>query len=360
MPNVSVIAGTPPAPSSNGPTAPVEPPKCSDVIIDIEPSAPMEPVLCEDNPQTSGIAGVAPGLFATEPNPEPTPPEPPSPSAPSDELPKPVKCDNELRSFPASEPKRELGKTKEEWDSLVKEFERFIYVKTQGMKRDPSFVQMLTGLRGRWLKKKDIEDQPIWFADALMQVATDRISPSQPEVDIAEKLSAPNTRFGLRTVNNALRGEVFTVNGKAVMNWGYEWAKEIRLCNYLPMVSSERVIQLPTVSAWFLLLMWTWFLLFDPTCWYFVGQHWTPESRAVYLPWWGAYYSEHPGPQWLTLHYDVRMLVGVIMNLGWWYQVFMWLRRGLGCLLYLCKDYTRDGYWRTFHNGWALLKPGNG
>lgn len=272
---------------------------------------------------------------------------------------KPTKCDNELRSRPKAEAAIECGKTRGEWEDLVAEFDRFIYMKTQSMKRDASFVQSLTGLMQRWLKKKEIDDHPNWFVDRLMDIATNRLKPSDIEVNLAKKLADPDTRFGLKTVNNALRGEVFSVDRQTVMEWGVQWASEIRLSNWIPTWKTEKRVVLPLLPLWTMFIMWAWFILFDPTCWYFVGQHWEPDTMTVHIPWWGAYYSVSPGPQWKAVEFTLRGLINLSLRIGWWYSVVMWLRRVVGCCLYMCKDYTRDGYMKTLHNGWSVFRPGN-
>lgn len=283
-----------------------------------------------------------------------------TPPTPHDSLLPPMKCDDELRSRPRVEAHKECGRTRVEWNDLIDEFDRFIYSKTQVMKKDSSFIQSLSGLRQRWLKKKEVEDVPCWVTDALMDRATNRLKPTEVEVGIIRKLADPDTRFGLTTVNSALRGEVFTVDRRAVLEWGYAWASEVKLANWIPIWNTRKSLKLPVIPLSFVVLMWVWFLLFDPTCWYFVGGHWAPPTQVVWLPWWGAYYSDTPGPHLAAVYYDWRTVINTLIRLGWWYSVLLWFRRLVGCVLYLCKDYTRDGFSRTFHNGWTLFRAGNG
>lgn len=333
--NVHVNLGTSPGPASNSTAC--CPPLNDSVKPGTPPGASNEPTA----PPPLGRVDASTSM-------EPLPPVEPQ-----------LRCDNELRSRPVIMDKIELGKTRLQWEDIICQFDRFIYEKTYGVPRDRSFANSLSGLRQRFLKKENIEDVPKWVTDRLAAAANSRMKPTQTEMDLAQTLADPETRFGLRVVNNALRGEVFTVNRQAVIDWGYAWASELKVANWIPIWNTSKSVKLPMISLWFMFAMWAWFLLMDPTCWFFVGRYWTPPDYLIWLPGWGAYYSDHPGPHLFPYIFNLRGYVTFFMRLAWWYSVIMWVRRFAGCLLYLCRDYTRDGYYKTFHRGWSLFNPGN-
>lgn len=369
-----VKAGTDPAPLGEiQPTAPVEQNEVRgilDTIVGVGAGCPRARDILPEGAYNASTAPLGPAAIADPAAPTaPPPPPPPGPNTATiavgpEEPPRPdepmTKPDKELRSGPGLV-KVELGKTRAEWEALIGKYKRWIHMKTMGVKRDKSTVSMISSYQLRFLKEEELEpgDIPVWVAEALFEAGTARMKPSGAEVGLADILSDPETRSALGMVNAALGGEVFTVNREKVMKWGRDWAAELNISNWIPIITTNKKFTLPMVPLWFMVISWLWWGMFDPTCWYFAGSHWQPDWHQIPIPWWGAYYSDNPGPTIIYIGFNLRYTINHLIGWITYYSCFLWLRRLLGIVLYCCKDYTKEGYIRTLHGGWNVFRSGN-
>lgn len=105
------------------------------------------------------------------------------------------------------------------FEELLAEFEQWIHMKTRGLKRDQAFVKMLPGLMQRWIKLKKLERTPVDFVDGLMKACYQKVKPSEEELELADIITVPDTRFDIERFNGAVGGDVKAVDRRVIKDW---------------------------------------------------------------------------------------------------------------------------------------------
>lgn len=225
-----------------------------------------------------------------------------------------------------------------DWLALVAEFEQWIYMKTQCMKRDKAFLQVLPGLMQRWLKHKKIEVYPLDFTDCLMSAAIARLSPSVVEQTVSTTLADPDTRCMINSLNSALSGEVKIFNNQQVDDWVQDRAERWWLdwitapFGWNPSIS----IRIPQPKWTVALACWLFWLVWHYFCIYWYGEQIEVDYNVFVCPLSGLHirYSWYGLLEWGLVTFERYTLYGILRR--------MWFR-----LKFHEADFTSVGFYRA-------------
>lgn len=250
----------------------------------------------------------------------------------------------------------EDGEPAPDYCRLIDEFDEWIHMRTQFMKRDKAFLTVLPGLMQRWLKMKKIEDYPKDFTDGLMEAATRRVKPSITEVRLSQKLADPETRGSMRLLNEAMQGEVNEFNVDQVADWCAERASRVYLwwftfwLGWSPMC----YIHLWQPSWW---LGWVFFLMWD--IWHRFCWWWYESPPEIDIHQFEVPLLRMLDPSFvIIITFSWYLLVEKLLTIFFWYGYYGVLRRVYFREVFMKVDFTADGWYRS-HNSMKLFQPGN-
>jgi len=317
-----------------------------------EPSTQAQPTISTCETANAGnVAAQVPeqggrkeGKKPEKPEPMETEPTPPGPVEPAKE-----------------EPTEEEPET---FSDLLDEFENWIYMRTQGMKRSKAYLVMLPNLMQRWLKLKKIESYPKDFIDGLMEACYERVKPSPTEMGLADKLANPETRFEFNTFNEALDGEVSVVNERKREAWVQQRAHKVWLwwLTFFTGYYPAGFIRLPFPqwwTTWLLGMVWWLFLNFprlywgddangEPIMWYDPPvEFWTPTWLAVVLNHMGLLTTGRPLMVGWMVATSAFTIIQKFLTVFTWYTYFGVLRRAYFRGLFTSGAYIGEGYFKS-------------
>ncbi|UHM27571.1 MAG: hypothetical protein SToV4_gp1 [Sanya tombus-like virus 2] len=260
------------------------------------------------------------------------------------------------------------------WSDLVGEFEEWLHMKTQLMKRDAAFMKMLPALIQRWLKLKKIEHYPLDFTDCLTKAALERVKPSAVEIQAAELISDPDTRHEIEMLNGALKGEVASLSSETVEKWCDDHASRVYWNSFLPFFGFRKEgffrVPLPGWNVYFLLLvpmvMFQWWHILSR------GVPWDHDPVNIDVTWlfstpllapiraflsWTPLLFVADGKCVLTLNF-MTMFKWIVAKV-WWCALVGSFRKGAYKLMYSSPLWVKAGFYRV-GDSLRIFEPGNG
>jgi len=259
-------------------------------------------------------------------------------------------------------------KEPEDLVGLVEDFERYIYMKTQLMKRDQAFCKMLPGLMQRWIRSRKLESMPQDFIDCLTKACTERVMPSNEELGLSAIMADPDTRCAVERLNDAIKGEVHVFDQRAIARWCDARAQRIPKW-WLTWPASAPLGWWPEghwtvpLPGWGMLVAWSFLLL-----------AWTVLAPAIGLspdwyfelpmPWIRWSYGEFPWISWdEPVWWEQFTVMGTYLR---FLQVLKWLTYAVALrklyyrFLYNWPEYVSAQMWRDPTGGIRVFNSGNG
>lgn len=232
-------------------------------------------------------------------------------------------------------------------------------MKTRGMKRDKAFLVMLPGLMQRWVREKKLEQMPRVFIDGLMKACYNNVMPMGAEMGLPNHLADPDTRFNVKRFNDALVGEVSSIDSDVMEQWVedkarciYAWWFTWPLGWFPKMRQGNRWVdahgKIPFPAWWVWVLVYFFLKLWGclPAMWD-IASPWTGFGKVSFDHW--SYQYHQTFEDYLTLGNKLLFLL----------TYFGAARRGFFRHSYLTGNYVKHGHWMC--NGLInLFNPGNG
>lgn len=250
----------------------------------------------------------------------------------------------------------ECGLDADRYADLEDEFVEWIYMKSMLMKRDKAFITMLPGLMQRWLKEKKITHVPCLFIDGLTKAAIERVKPSDVETQLADQVAEPECRSRVKTLNEAIQGEVTTFREVTVKEWVEDRASRVYpkwFTFWLGLDWNDYYFKVWMPSVWLPVGLWVLWILLHCAVAAITGEPMTADvSTIMWMGW---------GPSGFGIKWIQTSWYGWITWLLTWLQRYSYyaiLRRGLFRTLYHAPDFVEDGFYRV-PEGVRIFNSGN-
>nr|WKV33610.1 MAG: RNA-dependent RNA polymerase [Riboviria sp.] len=104
----------------------------------------------------------------------------------------------------------------------IRSFRDWLRPRVRGIKRDNSWTNMAPAMIMRWLKIAEIDEPSEALYEGLLSAVFEFIEPSKAELSLHALMESPDIRARMLKINEALAGEISTVDWHKMDQWCWD------------------------------------------------------------------------------------------------------------------------------------------